>query len=136
MRLFFALSAAMGFVVMGEDCTNAYVSGCVCQLLEFSAGVYSSTHGGTGNTWRRHIRGANLRRQQARTEYGSPERDSQTYLDLEVQEVWPWQGKVHLAGRVGLDERSVEDRERRSYLHRSERVPFSGGSGASFIPSS
>jgi hypothetical protein len=55
-------------------------------------------------------------------EYGGHERDSQTHLGPGVQEVWPQQGKLHLAGRIGLDERSVEDQGRRSYLHRSERA--------------
>jgi hypothetical protein len=79
----------------------------------FSAGV----HEGDGSTRRRQTRGANLRRQRALTEYGGPETDSQTHLDPEVQEVWPRQGKVHLAGRIGLDEHSVEDQELRSYLY-------------------
>jgi hypothetical protein len=48
--------------------------------------------------------------------------DSQIRLTPEVQEVWPRQGKVHLAGLIKLDEHSVEDQERRSYLHRSERA--------------
>jgi hypothetical protein len=62
-------------------------------------------HGGDEGIWRKHTRGANLRRQQVRTEHGDPERDSQTLLDPEVQEVWSRQEKIHFAGRIGLDVR-------------------------------
>jgi hypothetical protein len=79
-------------------------------------------HGGDGSTSRRQTGGANLRRQRARTEYEGPERDSQTHLGPEVQEVLPQQRKVHLAERIRLDEHPVGDQERRSYLHRSERA--------------
>jgi hypothetical protein len=95
---------------------SAGVLRCVCQQMEFSTGVHSSTQGGDESTWRRQTQGANLRRQRARTECGGPERDSQTHLDLKVKEFRPRQGKVRLAGRIGPDEHSVEDQERRAYL--------------------
>jgi hypothetical protein len=76
---------------------------CVCPRLESAAGVRSSARGGDGSTWRRQIRVTNLHRRRARTECGDPERDSQTHRDPEVQEVWPLQGKVHLAGQTGPD---------------------------------
>jgi hypothetical protein len=78
-------------------------------------------HRGDGSIWKRQTQDANLRRQRARTELGGPKRDSKTHLNLEVQEVQPRQLKVHLAGRIGLDEHSAEDQGRRSYLHRGER---------------
>jgi hypothetical protein len=52
----------------------------------------------------------------------SSERGSQTHLDLEFQEFLLRQGKVHLVWRIRPDKHSVEDQERRSYLHRSERA--------------
>jgi hypothetical protein len=44
------------------------------------------------------------------------------HRDPDLQEVRPRRGKVHLAEKIGLNERSVEDRQRRLYLFRSERV--------------
>jgi hypothetical protein len=51
MRLFFALSAAMGFVVMGADCTNAYTNSpsptqaTYVRIDDAHANWYRSRHG-------------------------------------------------------------------------------------------
>jgi hypothetical protein len=51
MRLFFALSAAIGFVVMGADCTNAYANSpsptqaTYVQIDDAYADWYRSCHG-------------------------------------------------------------------------------------------
>jgi hypothetical protein len=99
---------------------------CVCQQLELSAGVH---HAETMEALaERTNRRATLRRQQAQTEHGS-EGNSQTRLDPEVQEVVVSARKV-LAGRIGLDEHSVDGKERRSYLYCSSVL-----SGPDFVVS-
>jgi hypothetical protein len=71
----------------------ALASKAVCQQLEFSTGGHSSMHGGDESTWRRQNKAANLRCQRARVEYGGPERDSQTHLNLVFKNCCPDRGR-------------------------------------------
>ena len=72
-----------------------------------SASISLSMHGGDESAWRKKTQ--NLHRRRTRIEYGTPERDSQTHRDPEVQEVRPRRGKGHLAERIRPDECLVAD---------------------------